>query len=367
MFSFFNLASETNPAFLAPQQPERMDQNPNRAEAERLLGIAEKLLQSRDFNGSKEFAILAQENEPLLDGSDQILAVADVILAAEKLVNNNHDWYAILQVDRRCEDHDLIKKQYRKLALLLHPDKNRYPFADQAFKLVAEAWAVLSDARRKMPYDHELNLFTKVDLTAPDLSQQGNKLPVRRGFQRPTNTRRNNTPENSNSSNINFSSSSNNNDNNNRNDGDERTRVSTFWTSCPYCYILYEFPRVYEDCCLRCPGCKRGFHGTAIPDLPPQVPGKDEYYCCWGFFPMGFAVAGSKERGAGPTHAEVTPARNAGGNVGGGGNFGVVVGLKAGNDGGGSATAPSGTGTRARSQGSGVGPRKRGRPRKNPL
>ena len=116
-----------------------MDLNPNRIEAERLLGIAEKLLQSRDLNGSREFAVLAQETEPLLEGSDQILAVIDVLLAAEKRVNNHHDWYAILQVDRRCDDFEFIKKQYRRLALLLHPDKNRFFFADHAFKIVADA------------------------------------------------------------------------------------------------------------------------------------------------------------------------------------------------------------------------------------
>ncbi|KAK9994659.1 hypothetical protein SO802_024362, partial [Lithocarpus litseifolius] len=88
------------------------------------------------------FAILAQETEPLLDGSNQILAVTDVLLAAEKRMNNHHDWYSILQLDRRSDDQELIKKQYRRLVLLLHPDKNKFPLADQAFKLVADAWAV---------------------------------------------------------------------------------------------------------------------------------------------------------------------------------------------------------------------------------
>ncbi|KAF2299787.1 hypothetical protein GH714_003362 [Hevea brasiliensis] len=104
-----------------------MNENSNRAEAERLLGIAEKLLQSRDFNGTRDFAVLAQETEPLLEGSDQILAVADVLLSAEKRINNHHDWYAILQIDRRSDDQELLKKQYRRLALLLHPDKNKFP------------------------------------------------------------------------------------------------------------------------------------------------------------------------------------------------------------------------------------------------
>lgn len=171
-----------------------MDGNTNsRAEAERLLGIAEKLLQTKDFEGAREFAILAQETEPLLDGSDQILAVADVILAAAKRINNQHDWYAVLQL-HRSDDLDLIKRQYRRLALLLHPDKNKFAFADSAFRIVADAWSVLSDSAKKLLFDSELAFFTKVDLRnqrdqqqnqfrrEQDDQQQQQKLPVRRGI-----------------------------------------------------------------------------------------------------------------------------------------------------------------------------------------
>ncbi|KAG4917513.1 hypothetical protein JHK85_055794 [Glycine max] len=41
---------------------------------------------------------LAQEAKLLLKGSDQILAIVNVLLAAEKPITNDHlDWYAILQ------------------------------------------------------------------------------------------------------------------------------------------------------------------------------------------------------------------------------------------------------------------------------
>lgn len=252
-------------------------ENSNRAEAERLLGIAEKLLHNRDFTGSKDFAILAQETEPLLDGSDQILAVADVLLASEKRINNHNDWYSILQIERRSEDPDLIKKQYRKLALLLHPDKNKFPYADQAFKLVADSWAVLSDHSKKSLYDDELNLFAKIDLS------QQNKLPVRRsqrsgkkqqGFESPDSGNADQSPN-------------------------QQVKLSTFWTACPYCYVLFEYPRVYEGCCLRCQNCKRAFQAVLLPSLPPLVQGQEAYYCCWGFFPMGFAAQNPEKSGKG--------------------------------------------------------------------
>ncbi|KAL6281347.1 hypothetical protein ACE6H2_018228 [Prunus campanulata] len=73
--------------------------DPNRVEAERLLRIVEKLLHSRDLSNCRNFAILAQEIEQLLDGSDQILAITDVLLAADKRVNNHLDWYTVHQVE----------------------------------------------------------------------------------------------------------------------------------------------------------------------------------------------------------------------------------------------------------------------------
>lgn len=264
----------------------------NRAEAERLLGIAEKLLQTRDLNGSKDFAILAQETEPLLDGSDQILAIADVLLSAEKRINNHHDWYSILQIDRRSDESDLIKKQYRRLALLLHPDKNKFALADQAFKLVADAWAVLSDSSKKSLYDNELSLYSKIDLASlraeREQAQASQKLPVRRTSRSGGYKKKGATAgvEGVGGGDGDF------NGHNHHQPPPSSNKLSSFWTACPYCYILYEYPGVYEGCCLRCQNCQRAFHAALIPSLPPMVPGKDAYHCCWAFFPLGFTTNG---------------------------------------------------------------------------
>lgn len=63
---------------------------------------------------------------------------------------------------------------------------------------------------------------------------------------------------------------------------------ASFWTACPYCYVMYEYQKKYEDCTLRCQNCRRGFHAVVVPS-PPLVDGKDGSFCSWGFFPVGFS------------------------------------------------------------------------------
>lgn len=50
----------------------------------------------------------------------------------------------MLGVGKTATD-DEIKKAYRKLALKVHPDKNRAPAAMDAFKKVGQAYTCLSD------------------------------------------------------------------------------------------------------------------------------------------------------------------------------------------------------------------------------
>ncbi|XVF62523.1 hypothetical protein PTKIN_Ptkin09bG0015100 [Pterospermum kingtungense] len=50
---------------------------------------------------------------------------------------------------------ELIKRRYHKLALQLHPDKNKHPKAEVAFKLVSEAYTCLSDNVRRRAFNLE--------------------------------------------------------------------------------------------------------------------------------------------------------------------------------------------------------------------
>lgn len=63
--------------------------------------------------------------------------------------------YEVLELDRVSCTADDIKRQYRRMALKWHPDKNhgQEEIAEANFKDVAAAYAVLSDAREKKWYD----------------------------------------------------------------------------------------------------------------------------------------------------------------------------------------------------------------------
>ena len=63
------------------------------------------------------------------------------------------DYYAVLGVDKAASA-DQIKKAYRKLAIKFHPDKNPDDKqAEERFKEITEAYAVLSDPEKKRHYD----------------------------------------------------------------------------------------------------------------------------------------------------------------------------------------------------------------------
>ncbi len=66
---------------------------------------------------------------------------------------NKRDYYEILGVPRKVSEADL-KKAYRQLARKHHPDVNPGDkAAEERFKEISEAYAVLSDAEQRKKYD----------------------------------------------------------------------------------------------------------------------------------------------------------------------------------------------------------------------
>ena len=64
------------------------------------------------------------------------------------------DYYTILSVDREASKDD-IKRAYRRLAKKHHPDLNKdnQKEAEEKFKVVSEAYEVLSDPQKRANYD----------------------------------------------------------------------------------------------------------------------------------------------------------------------------------------------------------------------
>jgi molecular chaperone DnaJ len=62
------------------------------------------------------------------------------------------DYYEVLGVANDA-DQTAIKSAFRELAMKFHPDRNKAPDAEEKFKEIAEAYAVLSDPDKRARYD----------------------------------------------------------------------------------------------------------------------------------------------------------------------------------------------------------------------
>jgi len=65
---------------------------------------------------------------------------------------SERDYYEILGVSRNATKEEM-RNAYRKLAFQYHPDRNKSPDAEEKFKEISEAYAVLSDDEKRAQYD----------------------------------------------------------------------------------------------------------------------------------------------------------------------------------------------------------------------
>ncbi|MCL7033489.1 hypothetical protein MKW94_030038 [Papaver nudicaule] len=208
----------------------------NKEDALRAKGIAERRFSKQDFIGAKKYAVKAQKLHPKLKGISQMLATFDVYLASTKVdMHGEVDFYAVLGLTPSADD-GMVKKQYKKLALILHPDKNKTVGADGAFKLVSEAWALLSDSNKRASYDLRRSETTLTPVFHP--AYYAVQTPVFQGLNHYSN------PLNS----LNIAKS------------------TTFWTICTSCSVQYEYLRKYVNSRLTCKNCRTTF--SAIETEP---------------------------------------------------------------------------------------------------
>ena len=68
------------------------------------------------------------------------------------MADQKRDYYEVLGVTRDA-DAKAIKDAFRELALRYHPDRNKEIGAEERFKEIAEAYAILSDSKKRAYYD----------------------------------------------------------------------------------------------------------------------------------------------------------------------------------------------------------------------
>ncbi|GMI94009.1 hypothetical protein like AT2G35540 [Hibiscus trionum] len=181
-------------------------------EAQRLKAVAETKYKDSNLKSALKHAKKAHRLCPNLEGISSMLTAFKILRAASEL-NATPDWYKILQVEPFSHINS-IKKQYRKLALILHPDKNPFLGCEEAFKLVGEGFRMFSDKIRRKEYDMKLRIRIQEERV---VGLEGN--------------------------------------------GDVG---ETFWTACSRCRLLHKFERKYLGHNLVCPSCKKSFLAVEV-------------------------------------------------------------------------------------------------------
>ncbi len=82
------------------------------------------------------------------------------------MASQKRDYYEVLGISKDCTMTE-IKQSYRKLARQYHPDVNNgHPEAEEKFKEISEAYAVLSNEEKRRQYDQHgfnRNLFEDIN------------------------------------------------------------------------------------------------------------------------------------------------------------------------------------------------------------
>ncbi|XP_076230829.1 dnaJ homolog subfamily B member 12 [Calliopsis andreniformis] len=159
----------------------------NKDEAERCMELGERYLREKKYEEAEKFVRKAQKLYPTKKAEDVLARVAMLLKQNQKFeseptirkrqtapkeashtqvssdytkeqhehvkrIKKCKDYYEILGVSKDATDSD-IKKSYKKLALQLHPDKNKAPGAAEAFKAIGNAVAILTDVEKRKQYD----------------------------------------------------------------------------------------------------------------------------------------------------------------------------------------------------------------------
>ncbi|KAE9609711.1 hypothetical protein Lal_00006172 [Lupinus albus] len=85
------------------------------------------------------------------DSSSSSVSYTEEQVAFVREIRRKKNYYEILGLEKSCTVDD-VRKAYRKLSLKVHPDKNKAPGAEEAFKAVSKAFQCLSDEESRKKY-----------------------------------------------------------------------------------------------------------------------------------------------------------------------------------------------------------------------
>ncbi|TKY52174.1 DnaJ-like subfamily B member 12 [Spatholobus suberectus] len=268
----------------------------NKDEAVRARQIAEARMQRGEFVEALKFATKAKKLYADVENITQILTICEVHSAAmKKFCGSDMDWYAILQIEGLA-DEATIKKQYRRLALLLHPDKNKFAGAEAAFKLIGQANGVLSDQAKRSLYDIKFGASVRgaVPKTSHHYSngkvfaakRDANAKKIQKNFDlhhysngnvfaakhdaNTTNFQKNSGSHHYSNGNVFAAKRDANATNYQKNSypsstgSNNQAGQKTFWTSCQHCNTKYQYCVIVVNATLRCPQCLKSFKAHVI-------------------------------------------------------------------------------------------------------
>ncbi|KAK9919698.1 hypothetical protein M0R45_028279 [Rubus argutus] len=227
----------------------------NKEDAIKAVKLAERKMQNNDFTGARKLAQKAQQLFPDLENISQLLAVCEVHCSAEnKLGGCEMDWYGILQIERFSYE-AIIKKQYRKLGLLLHPDKNKFAGAEAAFKLIGEANAVLADQGKHFIYDMKCRALLRTGAAQSPAHQFNANLFVRKHYDAANNVQ--SIPQSQ------YISTN----------QHQQVQADTVCTCCTFCKAVYKFAKDSRNRLVLCQRCRRLFVASdfGIPGVHPET------------------------------------------------------------------------------------------------
>ncbi|KAI3921098.1 hypothetical protein MKX01_036077 [Papaver californicum] len=226
----------------------------NKDEAVRAKELAEKKMSSKDYVGARKMIIRAQKLYPSLENIIQMLTICEVHCSAECKVHDglDLDWYSILQIEQTADEAS-IKKQFRKLALQLHPDKNKFPGAEAAFKLIGEAHMFLCDQTKR----HSFDWRRKVMNSGQQKQSQPQPQPIRNNYTSKQPGISSNPASTSTS--ARFTSMNPPQQNQHQTQPMFGNSQQTFWTACPFCSSRCQSYRDKMNKAIRCQSCLKPF------------------------------------------------------------------------------------------------------------